>query len=718
MVHYRKIRLARDKKKDKSHAGEMAEKLTIIEGYRPALILFFIFFIFLYSPRFVGPGASLYEIARSLAFDFDIQFANERNHYPEFHQEQVPDQIAGASERGYYQTDQNLGAPLTVLPVIILTRLVELGFHLFFEFKSDTGYSILYQIPYSFVTVFLGAISIILMVAAGRRFGTPVSAMYAVIALVYSSPFLSTTFLLPGFSETIGLFWVALFFFLVVELYFDKLKRSNLLLLFTGFTLGMAICSEWLLLPIIVLSLLVSGRGKSFYKNIREMQLVLVFFFLGLLIGITPQFLFNKIIFGTFAVTSLEGNLTRVLLSIFHPRLGIIFQFPLLFFSMGGIFMLMYYDRKLFLLLSFVIIIYIIFNGFSSDFLERDFGQRSLVPLLPFLSVGLTILIDRFRNKNVISDTFILFIICMLMLWTMLQLGASVRFSGEVIDTFSSSHYHKVLFGDMFQNLGTLFSKSFFHRHLLWSGSENVLYFFEALLLFIFVLFALLFLEWEIYSRNLGRRLMGILWLGPVYALFIFCILIIGSRTARSWVEWPVSSCRGIAVPIQLKYTPWSGFEGGSSRLIVGRDQALFEKTPSPQGTDWYAEKNPVRVVQTECDDFPHYILDTVVSTNTAEFVIGPCDQRIDLTLTFDVSQKEQRDYEITVNQDGSIRCPHSANNVEISKFLDRYRLTITWPELYEIRSLMIISGNEFRAASSSSPFYFYGFSFRAVNHP
>lgn len=525
MVHHGKITKSKRSKQSTSRSNRKTPTSGLnIEGYRSALLLFFAFFLLMYFPRLIDQGFEAFNYSYSLAWNLDAENSGSQKEVI-FPSDSLADHIHSNSDASKGKNKPGIGASLTAMPLLFLTRLLD---YVNSWLGSKHAFSVIHlaAIGYTLVTVMLGGLSLLLIIASCRHFGSLFASQVAVMAVVFTSSFLSTTFIFPGSAETIGLFWFSLALYFLLERYFgvSSVRKSTLLLM--GLSLGLAISTEWSMLAMIVVCLLLPGRGKSLFRTLRELQLVLVFFLLGLLIGLSPQLISAKLLYGTYINYSFSGDMSHVVKSIFHPRIGLIFQFPLVVFSFIGIIKFLRFDKRLSFLLLFMLFINVVIDGLKLNTNSFEFGHHHLVMMLPVLAIGLTFYLDRLLHRSRITPVMSLVLTGSLIFWTLLQMSAVLTIGNTKIISMSNFSYYKILFIEMFHNIYFLFSHSFF---VILSPSVSGSWFIslEIGLMALFIIAFLLIIEWLFVKQRLGKIGHILIWCTLVFILIMDLIIIV-----------------------------------------------------------------------------------------------------------------------------------------------------------------------------------------------
>jgi len=626
MVHYGRLK--------QKHLKSRPQKVTIsdtreslgVTGYRPTLVLFVVLFLMMFSPRIIEQGALSFEIARSLVWDGDIQFENERSRWTLLHLDQSSLPIEShTTVSGYVPNPSGFGAPLTILPVLLLVRAIEFIAAPFLQTGADHC-----LIPstaalfYSLVTVLLGALSLIFMIKTCLFFGSSFSAQIAVMIVTLSSSFLTTTFIAPGYVETTGLFWMSLCMFLILSRYFHPAENSKRQLFLLGFSLGMAICTEWSLVSMIILGLFLTGRSTTFSRSIREFQIVLILFFLGVILGASPQLIANKVLYGQYVHYSIGGDVRTFIWSIFHPRLGLIFQFPVIIFCISGIISILRHDKRLSFILLFLVLINCLLSGLKFDSGQPDFGHRHLVMVLPVLAIGLTFFLDRLVKKGTISDIQTLILGLLLILWTLSQLVVSLGLGNEAIQSMDTFVFLKILFVDFFHHLQALISSSFFYQALSpVTGGGLVFVLFNCVLALAFI--GLLFgLEHAAVKGRLAL-IAGMLGSLTVLTVVLIDLLMLAGSMSSSKYYYTSVSCPENPLQLELRMaTPWSSFEAGRNWLdISAKDTTLFRFDVPPRQTSLLGYPVAFTSASASCGQTGPQMIDPPLKVRELQFVVS-----------------------------------------------------------------------------------------------
>jgi hypothetical protein len=238
-------------------------------------------------------------------------------------------------------------------------------------------------------------------------------------------------------SHATGTFFAFLSFFLLFKSKMEKLKTRKFFFL-AGIFIGLAVVLEY---SIVLISVILLAYAFTIDKNKS------LLFFLALLIGIAPLFLYNFLIFGNpldFAVSHIDRQIyrtaypeTRIFFSsedyqekimkssffpaedllkhfhlgsnpnfyiilrlLFYPYRGLFFYSPVLFLSLFGM-MLMWkeYKKEVILILS-VLILFLWFLSMRDNWWGGYFfGNRYLIPTIPFLTLPLIHALKRLGLK-------------------------------------------------------------------------------------------------------------------------------------------------------------------------------------------------------------------------------------------------------------------------------------------------------------------------------
>lgn len=220
-------------------------------------------------------------------------------------------------------------------------------------------------------------------------------------------------------GQSVGTFFGFLAFYLLFKVKKEKIKDNKYFIL-AGLAGGFAVVCEYMTVLILLGSFLYTFSFKKLKKS--------GFFFLGLLIGLSPLLIYNLIILGSPFHLTLEyldpfpdrpkTNLLEVVSSLpnpfitlrllFYPFNGLFFYYPILFVSLLGLwFMKKEYKYEAILIFVLFFLFLLISSTHAQSIASSQFANRYLLPTIPFLILPLLYI---FSRKNIKFLSIILLI--------------------------------------------------------------------------------------------------------------------------------------------------------------------------------------------------------------------------------------------------------------------------------------------------------------------
>lgn len=406
-------------------------------NYKNVVILIGIFLsslVFL-QPWVRGDGINYYAYIRSLVIDGDLQFGNEFKDAMELNK-LTPPMLRGTKE---YRPTENLGVPETLLPLtetghirnrmsvgtallwspfFLLAHLLVKILNVFgIKFSAD-GYSFPYLLLVSFGSSFYALIGLILAYKICRRYSLNNISLGATVAIWWASPLPAYMYGHPLLSHTGSIFVISVLLFLYL-----KIRENPSLTKWTifGFLSGLATIvrlqdSTFLLLPGIEFL-------RQYYIKIKEREPSVIpssirkgiVFLIGFLLGILPQLIVGKIIYGRFALDfyhqmqdekAWRWSLSSIFRILFSSCHGLFSWTPLLLLAVIGLYFFYKKDRILTLTLLVIFSIQlIVISGMYSKLTGHyiweysSFGGRMFLGFIPLFIFGLAALIDALKDK-------------------------------------------------------------------------------------------------------------------------------------------------------------------------------------------------------------------------------------------------------------------------------------------------------------------------------
>lgn len=373
--------------------------------------------------------------------------------------------------QGHYYSDKAPGLSFFAVPFYILIKIIAAGFKLPIVFNAPDSLIVFYLLTLLTVGLPSALAGVLFYKFIGyftdnKIFQLAASVGYSLCTLVF--PY-STLFIGHQFSAALAFSAFFLAFYM-------KQKNFNkpLALFLTGFLAGYAVISEY---PSVIIAVALFFYILSFLKAKKN----IIFFILG---AVSPALLlmyYNRACFGNpfllsykfeasnpafegmkegfFGITSFSF---KSLYGItFGPYRGLYRTSPLLLLSIPGFY---YFFRRKeyrpeFYFSLFVTSVFIVLN--SSYYMwygGATMGPRHIIPILPFMSLGLIFFLERFRGKRWVIS---LFRILLALSFLMMLFGTAVdpRLPPANIDV-NSFIFLRLLFGSYTPN-SSIFYHSF-----------------------------------------------------------------------------------------------------------------------------------------------------------------------------------------------------------------------------------------------------------------
>ncbi len=331
-----------------------------------------------------GDGVYYYSIARSLAFDGNLDFTNEFIHfkiYPSY------------TSTGYSANKYPPGVSLIWTVVISLTFQVINSLNFFgFNFVNE-GYSNLFQITIALANITLAIMGLYLLYQTLLNYFNEKASRYAVLATALTTNLLFYMAFDLINSHALSFFASSLFMFYVVK-FTKRFSYANwfILGLLGGFIALVRTQDIILILPAIFLlfSIAISKRKKL---------LASLLFVCGIVISFLPQLIYWQIVFGRLTSPYLSGSEGFNLLNphfyglLLNQDTGLMIYTPTLLVAFIGLIVLkISKPLKISLVLTILLNILLIASWSSWD-QGASFGVRMLVSSLPLFAFGFAVVV-------------------------------------------------------------------------------------------------------------------------------------------------------------------------------------------------------------------------------------------------------------------------------------------------------------------------------------
>ncbi len=386
-------------------AGGRQHPWTVTAGF--LLLAAFLFFIF--QARFTSDDYYYYDYLRSLFFDSDLSFLNERAiHHPSWIWI-TEGQLVQPTATGYVNNVFAAGASLLWLPFFLIGHgcaiLIQVnGGKLFLDGYSASYLSLLTcgSIAYTFC-------GLILTYRMCRDLISEKWGFAAVLFIFFGSPLFYYTFHDPCFSHGMSFFTTALF----INLWLRQRSRPDLWgAVLLGLAGGLMTLVRWqnlLFFTIPALDwLMLAGselRDRRSMKKIVRATFHQLLCALFALIVFLPQMVIFKILSGSFfdPGSRVAHHLTspKVLKVLFSPWHGLFSWSPVLLIAMVGVVALAFKKRRLGTPLLVALFLQVYINATVTDWWAGGgFGMRRMCATLPIFALGLTLLLKGFDFRR------------------------------------------------------------------------------------------------------------------------------------------------------------------------------------------------------------------------------------------------------------------------------------------------------------------------------
>jgi len=435
-----------------------------------SLALIFCFFtILIFRPGFRLDSYAYYDFTRSILFDGDINYYNERNFSPS------PVHFGITTATGFTNNIFPIGTGALWLPPALLYRVLD-------EILTHPGTPDIrsgltndFFILICLVSVFYVFIGLYLSYALVSHFFSKKSALMAVVFLFLASPLFSFTFILPSFSHGVSFFSVTLFLYLVV-----KYEENPFWALLTGLAAGLMVLVRVQNVFYLIFPLIFFLRDR---KGIKITRWKIVLFLFAFLTVFSSQLLTWKLLNGSFLTPSSAAENMAVLhqwfnpvllKQLFHLRFGLFSFTPIMLLGFLGLFFLWKDHPRSAVsgLLIFGLILY--FNSTKSDWYGVGlYGARRFISFLPFLTIGFACLLEWRRRRY--PWLSVLFVFCAIYgafknLASLVAIEAG-RLSAESIHLLSFPDAFRALYLSIFNSGGWF---DFFKNSLFLNSWKNL----------------------------------------------------------------------------------------------------------------------------------------------------------------------------------------------------------------------------------------------------
>ncbi len=340
-----------------------------------------------------GDDAGYYAFLRSLFFDGDIDFFNEKGYA----------HIENITPTGFVFNNWQIGQGILFFPFFLLGHFLALLLNTFGVPISIDGYSAPYYLSTAIAShtyLFLGLLSLNQLI---KRYTTKQIALIAVIAIWLASPLLYYSFIRQRMAHTVEFFMAVLF----ISAWLKKRESKNhidhaLLGAILGFFCVIRIIniSFFALYFIDQLSIIKNNSALEKPYLLKDLFLRYFWVFICFFLVLSPQLLVWQILNGTPLPTRhfemagsglsflFSNNLLIKFLDVFYsPQWGLFLSFPIFSVSVIGFFSEKKFNAiKIGVLAYFASMVFIVaVYPENSD----SYGQRHFISSIPLLALGL-----------------------------------------------------------------------------------------------------------------------------------------------------------------------------------------------------------------------------------------------------------------------------------------------------------------------------------------
>jgi Flp pilus assembly protein TadD len=364
-----------------------------------------------------GDDTGYYSYLRSIFFDGDIDFINERYYA----------HINRFNSTGYVFSNWQLGQAVLYLPFFVLGHFLALLYSaLGYPIKAD-GYASPYFIATAVASATYLFAGLMIMCRVLNKIVSERVAVIATVSLWMASPLLYYTFIRQRMAHTTEFFLAALF--IMVWLYYrESNNKSHHAVI--GACLGLLclvrlINANYGVLYIVdVVFLWIAGEGSLNSAKIKETGLKVLCFVAMFLVFLLPQFVawnqLNGFIISPYLVDTLqsqaiETSTSSVMLGsklydlFFSEKWGLAVATPLWFAGLIGLFISGPVSKSIrFASLASIISLIVV----MLSFVESDaYGNRYFIAAAVLFTIGLANLLHRCSNNKRLRYAIIVFIV-------------------------------------------------------------------------------------------------------------------------------------------------------------------------------------------------------------------------------------------------------------------------------------------------------------------
>ena len=375
-----------------------------------AVFLFFLQADFIIKPRAIIPPHDptyYYSYVRSMVIDNDLNLKNEYHHFKIKNYENSP--------IGLPVNTFSIGFPLLVAPFFAITHaIISLLKHYGFTLMAY-GYGVPYQLAFCLGGIFYGFLGLNLCFSFLKEYFSEKISAISLLLIIFTTNLFYYIAVEPFMSHACSFFSVTLFFYLWHKAMTND-KRSFF------FWLGIAAALMISVRQQNAAFIVVIPLGYFWYDlslRLSDLLKTITLFIIGLVLGLMPQMLAWKQIFGSWLVYS-YGHQSfsymyhpKILQVLFSSRHGLLSWHPIIIICLIGVLLsIKKYPRTGFLFFTVFLLQLYINSSWWCWWLGNSFGHRGFVACTLLFTFGLAYLlrsdIVKINSWRFITVSFVL----------------------------------------------------------------------------------------------------------------------------------------------------------------------------------------------------------------------------------------------------------------------------------------------------------------------
>lgn len=394
-----------------------------------------------YSVTQIDPGddTGYYAFLRSLFFDGDIDFFNEKNYA----------HIDNITPTGFVFNNWQIGQGILFFPFFLTGHFLATALNFFGIPISTDGYSTPYYLSTAIAShtyLFLG---LLLLNKLIKHFTTERAALIVVISIWIASPLLYYSFIRQRMAHTVEFFMAVLFIYSWIK---KRESKNYVDHAFLGALLGFFCLiriiniSFFALYFIDQISLLVNNSSKEKQLLFKSFLTRSIWVFLSFFLVLSPQIFVWQTLNGTplpsrhFEMASAglsflisDDLFTKFLDVLFSPKWGLAFSFPIFFVSIIGFFSEKKFKRIKIGILAYLASMIFIVTVYPEN--SDSYGKRHFISAIPLLALGLAGIL----NWTLTSGRRIYFLYSLILLFALWQYILLIEY--KIYLVYNDPHY-------------------------------------------------------------------------------------------------------------------------------------------------------------------------------------------------------------------------------------------------------------------------------------